>query len=141
MSEVTVEDTAAIVAEYFNQLADKPLEYEAAVPGEIGSANAKADTWKLFCIPFAEREEAIDRGDMCREEHVVRMIINGPIEGNTTRNTGLQLAKFLRFSLRETEMGGFRWDSNEVQSPYDSDVLKTKNQFLSAFDATFYRFA
>jgi hypothetical protein len=71
----------------------------------------------------------------------VRVVVSGPISETITRAIALKFVKQLRRSLREVEFETdnerFRWISNEVDSLYDIDALKTQGQFLSTFLATY----
>lgn len=138
---MTSDDLADLLVTHLNGLADKPITYQAVKPEEVAEADKERSDWGVFIVPYSEAEEAFDRGDTCREELVCSVVINGPVRGSVTREKGCELSRFLRFSLRETELGGYRWQENETVSLYDSDALKTKGQFLSLFRATYYDFA
>jgi len=65
-----------------------------------------------------------------------------------TRKRGLQVSKWIRQSLKQTEFvlegddePEFAWDSNEVETLWDTTAAKERNQFLSLFNATYYTFA
>lgn len=138
---MNADELAELVATYVDALASPPIVFNATVPATAASVEAETADWKVFVLPYGESEEALDRGDMCREELTCSVVINGPVNGVTTKQNGLELSKFLRTSLRETEFSGFRWESNEVATVYDFDALKTKSQFLSLFRATYFQFA
>jgi hypothetical protein len=137
---MTSEELCSELATHFNDLADKPIEYLASVPAETPTTVKETTDWQVLVVPFSESEESFDAGDTCREERVVSVIVTGPIRGTTTRDKGSELCKFLRDNLRETSFDGFRWAGNDTVSLYDTDALKTLNQFASLFQATFYSF-
>lgn len=136
---MTSEDLAKLLAAHFTELDDKPIEFAARVTDDVSVADAERSDWAVFLVPFEESEEPFDRGDACREELVVSVVINGPAK-QVGRAKGSELAKFLRNSLRETEFGGFDWAGNETALLYDADAFKTTGQFLSVFRATYYTF-
>jgi hypothetical protein len=138
---MTSDELADDLVAHFNALDDKPIEFQAVNPPEEIDCEAERDDWRVFVWPFAEREQSLDRGDMCREELDVDVFVHGPTKTQIGKDKGMELVRFLRESLRETTFGGFRWDKNEtVSGVFDAGVLRLKKQFLSTFRATFYNF-
>ncbi|MGD9632655.1 MAG: hypothetical protein AB7I57_18335 [Pirellulales bacterium] len=133
------EELAKKLATHFSALDEKPVGFQATAPLELAVADAERRDWGVFVVPFEESEEPLDRGDMCREELVVKVVVNGPTK-QITRAKGIELSKFLRDSLRETEFDGFRWAGNETELLYDADAFKSSGQFLSVFRATYFTF-
>lgn len=138
----TSDDLADALVEHFNELEEVPIEFEAQKPEEEIVLDPKVQEWKVYVWPAGESEEAIDRGDMCREELQVEVYIHGPIGEQFTKKKAIEFVKFLRKSLRETQFENFRWDSNElVDGVFDTGVLKLKKHFLTVFRATYFNFA
>lgn len=139
---MNADELCDLLVEHFNELADQPITYNAEHPAEAATADKERGDWKVFVLPYEESEEPITLGrETCREEYVASVVVNGPIDATTTKALGIELQKFLRESLKGTELGGCLWAGNEVPSLYDGEALKTKNQFLSLFRPTFYDFA
>lgn len=138
---MTADDLADLLVIHFNGLAAPPIAFQAVKPVEVAEAEKERSDWAVFVVPFGESEEPFDRADACREEYICSVIINGPVKASLTRAKGSEFCKFLRDGLRETTLGGLRWDGNETVSLWDVDALKTKSQFLSLFRATYYQFA
>lgn len=137
---MTSADLADALVTHFNALASKPIAFRAEAPDDPAEAVKEQSDWRIFVVPKEESETPIDRGDTCREEFRPSIIINGPIRSSLTRTKGLEVVKFLRDSLRETEFSGLDWDGNDIESLYDPEAEK-KNQFLSLFRPTYYQFA
>lgn len=137
---MTSNDLADYLVAHLNLLDDPLIEFQAVNPETVAEASAEVHNFQVFVMPFEESEESIDRADTCREERIVSVVVNGPI-GQVTKSLALQFAEQLRLSLRETEFEGYRWQGNETVSIYDADALKTKNQFLHLFRATYFTFA
>ena len=133
---MTTEELAELMAECFNELEDSPRPYQAVSSDDISEAHAERNDLQVFVIPYGESEEAFDRGDACREELTCSVVVNGPV----TREEGVELSRFLRYGLRETELGGYRWQDNETVSLWDSEALR-KGQFLGLFRATYFDYA
>lgn len=139
---MTSDALADLIVGQLNGLADKPIEYQAVNPPEVATVDAELTDYTVFVIPFSEAEEPTNlANETCREDRVVSVVVNGPIAGPITRATALALVEFLRNGLKGTELGGYLWDGNETVSLFDNEAVKTKNQFLSLFRATYYRFA
>jgi len=136
---MTAEDLAKLLAAHFNGLDDKPIACSVRVTDDISVADGERSDWAVFLVPFEESEEPLDRGDACREELVVSVVINGPAK-QVGRARGSEFAKFLRDSLRETEFSNFHWAGNETALLYDADAFKVSGQFLSVFRATYFSF-
>jgi hypothetical protein len=137
---MTSNDLADYIVVHLNLLVDPIIAFQATNPETIAEASKEVADFQVFVMPFEESEESIDRADTCREERVVSVVVNGPI-GQVTKAIALQFAEELRYSLRETEFEGYRWQGNETVSVLDADALKTKGQFLHLFRATYYTFA
>ncbi len=137
---MTSNDLADYIVAHLNLLDDPLIEFQAINPETVAEASVEVHNFQVFVMPFEESEESIDRADTCREERVVSIVVNGPI-GQVTKAIALQFAEQLRLSLRETEFEGYRWQGNETVSIYDADALKSKNQFLHLFRATYFTFA
>lgn len=144
---MTSEDLAELLAAYVGQLADKPINFSVKAVSTIAEATAEKSDWTLFFVPFDESEEAIDGADHCREDLKVRGVLNGPLK-QITRKRGLEASKWIRQSLKQTgfQLEGddepvFDWDTNEVETLWDTAAAKERNQFLSLFNATYYAFA
>lgn len=134
------EDVAAEVVDILNELEDKPFEYKAEIPEQIGEAHVESGAWKVFVAPYAEFEEPIDRGDACRETVQLSVVVCGELNEQTTRDRGGELMKFLRDGFREQDFGGWMWEGSEAVVLYDPEALKS-GYFLSEFRPSFYRFA
>lgn len=137
---MTSNDLADYIVAHLNLLDDPIIEFQAVNPETVAEASKEIADFQVFVMPFEETEEAIDRADTCREERVVSVVVNGPI-GQVTKSIALQFAEQLRLSLRETEFEGYRWQGNETVSVLDAEALKSKNQFLHLFRATYFTFA
>lgn len=143
---MTSEDLSKLQADYFNQLAGKPLAFQAKATDDVAEAVAEKAGLVVFVLPWDESEEAIDAVGSCREELVTSVVVNAAIEGNFTRLTGLRFSKWLRlqlagtaFALEDTD-GEFVWEINDMITYYDKPALKRK-QFLQLFRPVFYNFA
>lgn len=138
---MTSDELCDLLVTHFNGLTDSPIEFQAEHPETVAESYAEIDNWRVFILPFEELEEPIDLGnETCREEITPSVVINGPIDDQTTKNDGLALQKFLRESLKGVELSGLLWAGNEVPTVCDTEALK-KRQFLSVFRPTFYEFA
>ena len=137
---MTSDALADLVVATLNALVSPPLNFQAINPPEMATADAERSNFAVFAIPFSETESSFDRGNTCREDRVVSVVVNGPLDMNVTRAKALEFVEFLRLGLRGTELGGYLWADNETVSIFDTEALKTKNQFLSLFRASYYRF-
>jgi hypothetical protein len=135
---MTSDEIADRMVEHLNALEEPLIAFQAVNPPEIGEADKERSDYAVFVIPNAERETPFDRGDTCDERRVLSIIVNGPIRGNVTKRIAMQFGEQLRRSLRETEFEGYRWAGNETTTLVDYAALKTKNQFLSRFDAEYF---
>lgn len=137
---MTADDLADLVVVELNAIANPPIKFTAVKPDDFGTIDKETSSFTVFVIPFSESEEAFDRGDACREELVVSVVVNGPVKAPLTRAEASEFVRLLRSTLRETILDEVRWSSNETVSLYDFEAMKTKKQFLSLFQATYYRF-
>ena len=136
---MTSDELADHLAEHLGTIEEPIIEFQAVKPETVAEAQAERSDYGVFVIPYAESETPLDRGDMCNEERVVSVVVNGPLK-TVPRATALKFCEQLRNSLRESEFDGYRWAGNETVSIFDSAVLKEKNQFLSLFRATYFNF-
>lgn len=121
------------------------VKFAAVVPDEVLEISLETcDGWSVYVVPFGESEETEDRGDACRETLQCDVYVHGPIDNTITRRIAVKFLKQLRGALRETLVGdapSFRFEATEtVSGIYDEDVLKSKQQFLSFFRATYFAF-
>ena len=137
---ITIEELADRLVGHLYDLTAKQISYLAVKPADVATVQTETAAWTLFLFPYAEREEPFDRGDACRFEYDLNVVINGPIAGQLTRAKGLELVRFLKDALHELELDGFRWEGTETVSLYDADAQKTKKQFLHLFRPTFFNF-
>jgi hypothetical protein len=138
---MTADELADHLVEHFNAIEEPLVAFEAANPAEITEAEKERSDFGVYVIPNSESETAFDRGDTCDERRVVSVIVNGPVRGNVTKAVAMKFSEQLRLSLRETQFDGHRWAGNETTTLIDYGALKTKAQFLSRFDATYYTVA
>lgn len=139
---MTADDLADLLVTHFNGLDGKPIQYRAENREEIPDVEKELQpNYTVFVIPYAENEESFDRGDTCREEIVCSLVVQGPLNSSQKRAKASELVRFLKFSLRETVLGGAKWDSNETVSLWDAEAMNAKAQFLSVFRAAYYQFA
>jgi hypothetical protein len=138
---MTADELADHLVEHFNAISEPLIQFQAINPSEIGEADKERNNFAVFVIPNSENETPIgDRGDTCDERRIVSIIVNGPIR-NVTKRIAMQFGEQLRRSLYETKFEGYQWTGNEATTLVDYAALKSKSQFLSRFDATYFTFA
>lgn len=137
---MTSDDLAEQVADHFNDLDAPLIEFQAVVPEDVEEYQLERHNFQVYVIPTGESETPIDRGDACDERRIVSVIISGPI-GQVTKRIAMRFGEQLRRSLYETEFSGYRWIGNETTTLVAYDFLKSKNQFVSRFDAEFFGIA
>lgn len=138
---MTADDIADELVALFNGLANKPIEFQAENPLEVGEALVERDNFKVFVVPKAHTQDSFDRADSCRVTRTVQVIVNGRVSASLTKKTAMSLVAFLEDALQETSFGRFIWEGSQTLSLYDGALLKTSGQFLSLFEATYYDFA
>lgn len=136
---MTSHDIADLLAEHYNSLGDKPIEFFATNP-EVINVEKESSDWAVFVGPFEESEAAQDRGDMCDMRVTCQVVVHGPVSIVTPKSAGIALVHWLRNALRETELGGYRWVACETVSLFDFDALVGRKMFVSWFNAEFQRY-
>ena len=137
---MTADEIADELVTHFNAISDPLIAFQAIVPDDVEDIEKERTDFVVFVVPTGESEEPFDRGDTCNEERVISVVVSGPIK-TVTKRLAMQFGEQLRRSLRETEFQGYRWSGNETTTLIDYNALKTKGQFLSRFDATYFALA
>lgn len=131
----TAATIADAVAAHYNAQTGKPFDYNATRPKTKAAVIAEQKRWSVFVIPERETETPIDHADSLNNTIHVRTVVNGPCKDMAD---GLAIAKFLRLSLAELNINGYRFEGNEVLSLWDAEALEKRGQFLCMFESEFY---
>ncbi len=136
----SADDIADGIVAMLNTLATD-ISFVAVNPPQIPEIEREVDAATVQVYPYEESEESkTHTDDMVQAVRVVKVIVQCPM-GTLTRAQCLTWLNQLKEGFRNTTVDGFKWDKCETETLYDFPAIKTKNQFLSLFSATYYNFA
>ena len=134
---MTADELADLVVALLNDAPDKPIEYTAVKPAEVGEIDAERDDCGIYVVAEEESEEPIgDNDGTSKRTRSVAIVVNGPVRDRPLGDY-LKLSEFARRCFEGTQFDRMFWQGNDVVSTYDRDALKNRRRFLSLCVATY----
>jgi hypothetical protein len=116
------------------------IKFIAVKPDLLPELDRAVDAATVQVYPWEETEQSKTSSDaMLVLTRTVNVLAQCPATGKTLADC-LAWLNQLKEGFRGSRISGFAWDKNESASLYDFDAMKTKQQFLSIFRATYYSF-
>lgn len=96
-------------------------------------------TAKVLLVPSGDAETKYTRSTRVEATHLVTVIVKMPTTpAMITRRKMNGFVYAIKKSLRGVRMAGYVWAGNQAATKYDPEQLRTRAQYLAAFQAEYF---